>query len=120
MKDLLPVKPGKPNMSESWAECKEAREIGMRHMYKRGHDTWSEHTRSQPDLGLGQHVMVQNQRSAGNLAKKWDRTGVVVECPGYDKYTIRMDGSGNMTDRNRQQHQPPPPFTDLAWSSQRG
>lgn len=45
--------------------------------------------------------MVQNQLSAGNLAKKWDRTGVVVECPGYDKYTIRLDGSGNVTNRNR-------------------
>ena len=52
-------------------------------------------------MKLGQHVKVQNQRSAGNLAKKWDRTGVVVECPGYDKYTIRMDGSGNVMDRNR-------------------
>ena len=52
-------------------------------------------------MELGQHVMVQNQRSPGSLAKKWDRTGVVVECPGYDKYTIRMDGSGNVTDRNR-------------------
>ena len=25
----------------------------------------------------------------------------MVECPGYNKYTIRMDGSGNVTDRNR-------------------
>ena len=52
-------------------------------------------------MKLGQHLMVQNQRSPGNLAKKWDRTGVVVECPGYDKYTIKMDGSCNVTDRKR-------------------
>ena len=45
--------------------------------------------------------MVQNQRGAGKQAKKWDRTGIVVDCPGYDKYSIRMDGSGNVTDRNR-------------------
>ena len=101
MKDLLPVKQGKPNMSESWVECKEAREVGMRHRYRRGAEKWSEHTRNLPDLELGQHVMVQNQRSPGNQAKKWDRTGIVVDCPGYDKYSIRMDGSGNMTDRNR-------------------
>ena len=50
--------------------------------------------------------MVQNQRSAEYLAKKWDRTGVVVECPGYDKYTIRMDGSGNVTNRNRKYLRP--------------
>ena len=52
-------------------------------------------------MELGQLVMVQNQRSPGSLTKKSDRTGVVVECPWYDKYTIRMDGSGNVTDRNR-------------------
>ena len=52
----------------------------MRHRYRRGVEAWSEHTRSQPDLELGQHVL---------------------ECPGYDKYTIRTDGSGNVTDRNR-------------------
>ena len=51
-------------------------------------------------------MKVQNQRSAGNLAKKWDRTGVVVDCPGYDKYTIRMDGSGNVTNRNRRYLRP--------------
>ena len=36
MKDLLPVKPGKPNMSEGWVECREAREVGIRHRYKKG------------------------------------------------------------------------------------
>ena len=101
MKDLLPVKLGKPNMMESWVECKEAREVGMRHRYHRGAERWSEHTRDLPSLELGQHVMVQNQRGVGKQAKKWDRTGIVVECPGYDKYSIRMDCSGNVTDRNR-------------------
>ena len=101
IKDLLPVKLGKPNMMESWVECKEAREVGMRHRYHRGAERWSEHTRDLPSLELGQHVMVQNQRGAGKQAKKWDRTGIVVDCPGYDKYSIRMDGSGNVTDRNR-------------------
>ena len=28
VKDLLPIKPGKPNMAETWQECKEAREVG--------------------------------------------------------------------------------------------
>ena len=46
-----------------------------------------------PDLELGQHVMVQNQWSPGNLAKKWDRASVVVKYLGYNKYTIRMDDS---------------------------
>ena len=88
-------------MSEGWVECKEAREIGMRHRYHRGAERWSEHTKDLPELELGQHVMVQNQRGTGKQAKKWDRTWIVVDCPSYDKYSIRMDGSGNVTDRNR-------------------
>ena len=50
----------------------------MRHRFKNGEARWLEHTRSQ-------HVMVQNQRSPGNLGKEWDRTGVVVGCPLYNK-----------------------------------
>ena len=50
IKDLMPVKPGKPNMSESSVECKEAREVGMRHRYHRGAERWSEHTRDLPSL----------------------------------------------------------------------
>ena len=46
-------------------------------------------------------MLIQNQRAAGNLAKRWDKTGIVVECKGNDKYSIRVDGSGRITDRNR-------------------
>ena len=34
--------------------------------------------------------MVQNQGAAGNLTKKWDKTGVIIESKGYNKYTIRQ------------------------------
>ena len=40
VRDLLPIQPGKPNMAESWIECKEAREVGMRHRYKKGEARW--------------------------------------------------------------------------------
>ena len=66
VKDLLPIKPGLPNMAESWIECKEARELGMRHRCRKGVERWSEHTKSLPNLELGQHVMIQNQRGPGN------------------------------------------------------
>ena len=46
-------------------------------------------------------MLIQNQRAAGNLAKRWDKTGIVVECKGNDKYSVRIDGSGRITDRNR-------------------
>ena len=36
------------------------------------------------------------------MAKRWDRTGTVIEDKGLNKYSIRIDGSGRVTDRNRQ------------------
>ena len=75
--------------------------VGHETQVQEGVERWSEHTKSLPDLELGQHVMIQNQRAPGNQARKWDRTGVMVDCPGYDKYSMRVDGSGRVTDRNR-------------------
>ena len=46
--------------------------------------------------------MIQNQHGAGKIAKKWDKTGLVLENMGYNKYCIKVDGSGHVTDRNRQ------------------
>ena len=46
-------------------------------------------------------MFIQNQRGAGKQAKRWDRTGIVTEDVGNDKYTIRVDGSGRVLSRNR-------------------
>ena len=47
-------------------------------------------------------VIIQNQHGAGKIAKKWDRTGLIVDNLGHNKYRIKVDGSGRVTDRNRQ------------------
>ena len=60
----------------------------------------SEHTKDIPELVPGQHVFIQNQRAAGNLAKRWDKTGVVLEDMGSNKYSFNVDGSGRVTNRN--------------------
>ena len=65
-------------------------------------EKWSAQTKELPALKVGQHVNIQNQHGAGKVAKRWDRTGVVVEDIGYNKYKVRIDGSGRVTDRNRQ------------------
>ena len=31
----------------------------------------------------------------------WDTTGIVVEVKPFDKYAVKMDGSGRLMDRNR-------------------
>ena len=42
---------------------------------------------------------MQNQN--GPHPNKWDRSGIVLESLGYDQYTIKVDGSGRLTKRNR-------------------
>ena len=46
--------------------------------------------------------MLQNQHGAGKAAKRWDRTGLVLDDLGHNKYRVKVDGSGRVTDRNRQ------------------
>ena len=46
-------------------------------------------------------MYIQNQRGLGKASKRWDRSGVVLEDKGFDKYSVKVDGSGRVTDRNR-------------------
>ena len=102
IRDFLPIKPGNFSPSEVWVDCREKRELAMKARFSRGLERWSEHTRNLAPLSLGQKVLIQNQYGAGKTAKKWDRSGTVIKDLGYNKYRIRVDGSGRVTDRNRQ------------------
>ena len=59
----------------------------------------AEHARPQRPLEHGDRVIIQNQN--GRFAKKWDKSGVVVEVKPNDQYTVKVDGSGRLTLRNR-------------------
>lgn len=84
-----------------WINCRKLRELALRHKVIRDGERWNEHSKALPVLTTGQHVFIQNQRGAGKQAKRWDRTGVIVENSGNDKYAIRVDGSGRVLQRNR-------------------
>ncbi|CAC5407196.1 unnamed protein product [Mytilus coruscus] len=58
----------------------------------------SEHIKQLPPLTIGDHVRIQNQIGLNPL--KWDKTGV-LEVRQFDKYVIRVDGSGRVTFCNR-------------------
>ena len=60
---------------------------------------WLEHTKELTSLKIGDTLSVQNQ--CGTRAKKWNRSGTVVEDMGNRQYGIRMDGSEWLTVRNR-------------------
>ena len=53
---------------------------------ERGAEKWSLSTKDLKPLSVGSRVIIQNQHGAGKTAKKWDRTGLVVDDLGYDKY----------------------------------
>ena len=46
--------------------------------------------------------MIHNQHGAVKIAKKWDKTGLILEDMEYNKCWIKVDRSGQVTDRNRQ------------------
>lgn len=84
---------------ETWRETLEHREKALAKRHSLGKERWSEHTKNLPPLAPGDHVYVQNQR--GNNPRRWERTGVVVEVKTHDQYTVKIDGSGRVTLRNR-------------------
>ena len=101
VRDFLPVKPDLYRPQDVWVDNAEKRELALKRRLYKGLERWSEHTRSQPALEPGQNVYIQNQRGPGKASKQWDRSGVVLENKGFDKYSVKVDGSGRVTDRNR-------------------
>ena len=102
IRDFLPIRPGQFSPHEVWVDCREKREVAFRTRLMRGVERWSEHSRDLPPLEPGTKVLIQNQYGAGKTAKRWDKSGLVIESLGFNKYRVRIDGSGRITDRNRQ------------------
>ena len=98
----LPIKPGQYSPAEVWVDCRETREVALWNRLVKGAERCSMHTRDLKPLKLGSKVIIQNQHGAGKIAKRWDRTGLIIDDLGYNKYSVKVDGSGRVTDRNRQ------------------
>ena len=99
LRDHLPSNPASFRPSKEWLITKEQRELALAKRYARQEEVLSEHTKTLPELPPGAQVSVQNQ--AGNKPKRWDRTGTIVEVLPPQQYKVRMDGSGDITLRNR-------------------
>ena len=95
----MPSNPASFRPSKEWLITKEQRELALAKRYARQEEVWSEHTKTLADLPLGAVVSVQNQ--TGNRPKRWDKTGTVVEILPHQQYKVRMDGSGDISLRNR-------------------
>ena len=82
-----------------WRDAWKDKESSLRTRYQGSLSRLGEHSKTLPDLIVGDRVAVQNQ--SGSKPTKWDRTGVVLEIHDYDKYIVKVDGPGRLTQRNR-------------------
>ena len=87
-----------------WRHTWQQREEANRSRFYSQEARTNEHSRPQRDLKVGERVLVQNGN--GNSPKRWERTGVVMERHPHGAYSIRIDGSGRVTQRTRQHLRP--------------
>ena len=95
----MPTKPGQLKVDARWTNLLRQREAVMakRHI-NRGKEL-DNHPRELKPINVGDAVSIQNGH--GNNPLKWDNTGTIVELAAFDKYVIKVVGSGRLTTRNR-------------------
>ena len=100
LKDHLAIKPGAFPVRQEWRLEADLREkaLARRHILKQ--EQLSHRTKPLPPLAAGDLVMVQDQ-AAPKQPGKWTKTGKIVETQEFDSYLVKIDGSNNVTKRNR-------------------
>ena len=99
LRDHLPSIKEYLQQRKEWLLLKDDREKVLSAKYGRIQEDLSRHTKSLTPLPLGSVVQVQNQKGKDPL--RWDKSGIVVESLGNQQYSVKMDGSGRVTLRNR-------------------
>lgn len=99
VRDPLPLQPSKFFPRQEWRIAAKAREEALAKSRYSMQQKMSQHSRNQSQLQPGDHVFIQDQH--GNTPKQWNRTGVVIEVGPHHSYQVSVDGSRNITKRNR-------------------
>ena len=87
------------DIRSDWRQAWALKELALRKRFTRWSEGHDEHIKTLKPLKVGQRCFVQNQH--GHYPKKWDRSGLVVEALPHNQYTIKIDGSGRLSKRNR-------------------
>ena len=66
----------------------------------RGTEKWLEYTQHLQAFCLGNRVLIKNQYGAPKIAKRQYNPGFILEDLSYNKYCVKIDGSGRVTDHN--------------------
>ena len=104
IRDFIPVTKANYSPSIQWEKKLQDREEKAVKASDREREKWSRGARQQDHLRVGHVVALQNL--AGNYPLKWNRSGVVVEVLGNDQYSVKVDGTGRLTLRNRKHLKP--------------
>lgn len=99
IRDLLPGIPPQFQPQHNLVNQRVRREQAVSKRLTQGRARWDEHTNGLSPLQCGDQVLIQNQ--TGRHPTKWDKSGTIVEVHQYHKYSVRVDGSGRLTTRNR-------------------
>ena len=106
IKDTLPLSQGEYKPRQEWLLTREMKEQALVRRHLQQGAVWAEHTRELSDLEIGTVVKTQNQ--TGPKSKRWKKSGVVTEV--FEQYSVKVDGSGKVTLRNRRFLRPITPF----------
>ena len=88
-----------PSIRSTWREAWSCKEEALKTRYARTIETLNKGTRAIPALKPGDKVFIQNQ--SGPHPTKWDASGTIMERGQHDQYTVKVDGTGRLTLRNR-------------------
>ena len=88
-----------PHVQSHWKDAWNLKEMALRKRFVRWSERQNERTRSLRPLNVGDRCFLQNQ--VGSHPRRWDRSGLIVEVLPYNKYLVKVDGSGRLTSRNR-------------------
>ena len=95
LRDTIPIQQARYKVDPQWYHNLRKRE---RSMAKSNKIMSLKHDNKKPlkELYVGDMVLCQNTRSL-----KWDRSGVIVEVGKFRQYSVKLDGSGRISLRNR-------------------
>ena len=100
LRDFLPFAEGKAGIRKEWRITSDERERALAKRHSLNVEKLNAYARELPQLKVGDAVFCQNQ--TGNYPRRWHKTGKVVEMgKGPRQYMVKMDGSGQVSLRNR-------------------
>ena len=99
IRDFLPVIKNKYEPKQEWGLIQEARDRARAKRLDRDGSRLEKYTKKQKVIPVGDSVAVQNQ--TGRFPTNWDKTANVVGNLNHDKVRIQLDGSRQITGRNR-------------------